>query len=190
MPKQEENQRLAYVSTHQGEPVSQTLRERIRFLLEEKRASPNQHREEYLKHLKTLLETGKYKIDGRKIALKIVQDAIRILLSNKVPSGSSEGDNMSEQVNLWPFLSKDARTELSQLANSIGTDTIYVQHKRYYERRNLLILKRYYQLKEGTKMTNHQIYEQIAREITQILGTVTAKAVQHVIYASDDSRNF
>jgi len=97
---------------------------------------------------------------------------------------------MSEQVNFWPFLSRETRTELSQLATSIGTDTIYVQHKRYYERRNLLILRRYYQLKEETKMTNHQIYEQIAHQISKKLGTVTAKAVQHVIYASADSRNF
>jgi len=94
---------------------------------------------------------------------------------------------MSTKVNLWPFLSQKTQAELMRLANIIGTDLIYVRRNAYYERRNELIKRRYLKLKEETKMTNEEIYQHISLEISQILGTVTAKAVQNVIYAAADS---
>ena len=53
---------------------------RIREALEEQAARLNPVREGYLENLRMQLESGKYRIDGRKIALKMVQDTIDGLL--------------------------------------------------------------------------------------------------------------
>ena len=96
---------------------------------------------------------------------------------------------MSNQINLWPFLSAPTRAELIQLAITFNADKIYVWRKAYYEQRNLVIKEMYNQLKRETNMMNKEIYAKIAQESSQIFGTVTAKAVQHVIYDSLDSRH-
>jgi len=96
---------------------------------------------------------------------------------------------MSNQVNLWNFLSQEIKNELIKHADSIGTDTIYIWRRPYYERRNSLILKRFRQIKTNTDKANKDIYEQIAMEVSKLLGNISPKAVQHVVYDSLTSRN-
>jgi len=86
--KQEENQRLASVGTRRNEYVSQRLEIsnqateilRIRAIIEEQAANSNPTRESYLKQIETQLENGEYKINGRNIALKMMQDTITGLI--------------------------------------------------------------------------------------------------------------
>lgn len=96
---------------------------------------------------------------------------------------------MPNQVNFWPFLSPETRAELIQLAITFDVDNIYVWRKTYYERRNSFIIRRYHQLRKETNMTKKGIYEKISQEASEIFGEVTAKAVEHVIYDSPNSRH-
>jgi len=85
--------------------------------------------------------------------------------------------------NLWSHLPPEIQNELIKHANSIGTDTIYIWRRPYYEQRNSFIWKRYHQLKASTDLTNKEIYAQIAREISRRFGNISPKAVQNVVYA-------
>jgi hypothetical protein len=88
---------------------------------------------------------------------------------------------MSNQVNLWQHLSEEIQNELIKLADCLGTETIYIWRRPYYQRRNSLILKKYRKLKENTNKASKEIYKQIAQEMSGLLGKTSAKAVEHVI---------
>jgi len=88
---------------------------------------------------------------------------------------------MSNQINLWPHLPKEIQNELIQQADSIGTETIYIWRRPYYARRNLYLLKRYHQLKTNTNKPDKEIYDQIAKYVSELFGKISAKAVEHVI---------
>jgi len=87
--KPEKSRTLASVSTHQNEHISQTVEisnqatqiRRIREIIDEQESRPNPTRESYITNLEIQLENGEYKIDGRKIALKMVQDTINGLIT-------------------------------------------------------------------------------------------------------------
>ena len=88
---------------------------------------------------------------------------------------------MLNQLNLWSFLSPQVQNELINLADSVGTETIYIWRRPYYARRNTFILKRYRQLRAGTNKPNKEIYEQIAKEVSELWCKISDKAVKHVI---------
>jgi len=100
-------------------------------------------------------------------------------LDNYAPA--REVDNMHNQINLWAYLPKEIQKELIKHADSIGTETIYIWRRPYYARRNALILKRYHQLKTNTNKPDKEIYDQIAKDVSELLGKISAKAVKHVI---------
>jgi hypothetical protein len=89
---------------------------------------------------------------------------------------------MSNQINLWPHLPQEIQNSLVKLADCLGTETIYIWRRPYYQRRNELIFERYRLLKASTNKSNKEIYEQIAREVSaKTLGKISIKAVEHVI---------
>jgi RNase P/RNase MRP subunit POP5 len=98
---------------------------------------------------------------------------------------------MDSLINIWPHLSESTRTELIEHAIKMKTDTVYVRRKVHYKQRNSFILEKYEQLMAETDMSKKNISEKIAQEASRMFGeTITAKAVQHVIYRSTDSPEF
>jgi predicted RNA-binding protein len=88
---------------------------------------------------------------------------------------------MSNQINLWSHLPDEIQNELIKVAEKIGVETIYIFRRPYYQRRNSLILKRYYQLRSKNNQSLKEIYEQIAREVSKFSGNISIRAVEHVI---------
>jgi hypothetical protein len=88
---------------------------------------------------------------------------------------------MPNQVNLWSYLPKERQRELINLAETIGTETIYIWRRPYYQRRNSLILKKYQELRSSTSKSDQEIYQQIASEVGKMMGPISVKSVEHVI---------
>jgi hypothetical protein len=88
---------------------------------------------------------------------------------------------MSNQINLWPHLNQEIQHELIKLAENIGVETVYIWRRPYYKRRNELILKRYHQLRSKKNQSLKEIYEQIAKEVSNFSSELSIRAVEHVI---------
>lgn len=50
---------------------------------------------------------------------------------------------MSNQINLWKYLSQQTKIELIEIASAMGVDTIYIWHRPYFDLRNSIILLRF-----------------------------------------------